>query len=235
MKRTNKNLLLFAISTTLCFVGVLSAFLGCDKSKEQPTTCDVDNPLTDLLWFKEKIDEFNILAQENRSLSIAIYQCRYGNDEIGFWVDEGDIKPFYNCKGEALRTMGGFAEETCSELNIVSKELIWGNDISACGVNSPLQNIGWLKEYCENLNKAQNFSHVYIHLYKIIGTDEHLFKIVINYSGFDSPVGSSTDWKNCTNNVIFSIQAGVPPEPGRLESFLEDKEFVINLFYLVKQ
>ena len=87
--------------------------------------CNFDNPLTDLPWLKEKIDEFNLLAQESQSISIAIYQCKYGSEEIGFLVDEGNIKPFYNCKGEILCIMGGDAGETCSELNIVEQELIW--------------------------------------------------------------------------------------------------------------
>jgi len=89
--------------------------------------CNADNPLTDLPWLKEKIDEFNLLAQENENLSISIYQCKYGSGEIGFLVDEGNTKPFYNCSGELLCIMGGFAGETCSELNIdfQSKKFIW--------------------------------------------------------------------------------------------------------------
>jgi len=116
----------FTMITTLCLVVVtLLAAFGCDKSKKPVNICNVDNPLTDLPWLKEKIDEFNLLAQESQNLSIAIYQCKYGSDDVGFLIDEGNTKPFYNSSGEVLCIIGGFAGETCSELNIVSQELIW--------------------------------------------------------------------------------------------------------------
>jgi hypothetical protein len=102
-------------------------FAACEKIPEKPPVCDVENPLTDLPWLKAKIDEFNLLVQENPYLSVAIYQCKYGNNETGFLIDEGNMKPFYNCKGEVLCIMGGVAGETCSELNIdfENKKLIW--------------------------------------------------------------------------------------------------------------
>jgi len=126
MKIILKKTLWFTVITKLCLVVVtLFAANGCDKSEIPPTACNVDNPLTDLPWLKEKIDEFNLLVQENQNLSIAIYQCKYGNEEIGFLIDEGNTKPFYNCNGDILCIMGGFAGETCSELNILSQELIW--------------------------------------------------------------------------------------------------------------
>jgi hypothetical protein len=86
--------------------------------------CKFENPLTDLPWLKAKVDEITLLSQNN-PLYITIYQCIYGNGETGFLVDEGNMKPFYSCNGKVLCIMGGFAGETCSELNVVSKVLIW--------------------------------------------------------------------------------------------------------------
>jgi len=86
--------------------------------------CKFENPLTDLSWLKAKVDEITLLYQGN-PLRISIYQCKYGNEETGFLIDKGNIKPFYNCNGDILCIMGGFVGETCSELNIVSQELIW--------------------------------------------------------------------------------------------------------------
>jgi len=94
----------------------------CDKSEISP--CNVDNPLTDLPWLKAKVDEITLLFQSN-PLHIAIYQCTYGNGQTGFLEDRGNVAFFYNCEGETLCIMGGEAGETCSELNIVRKELIW--------------------------------------------------------------------------------------------------------------
>ena len=106
---------------------------------------------------------------------------------------------------------------------------------TVCNVENPLTDLPWLKEYCENLD-TQNFSSIYIHLYRVIGTNEHLFKIAISYSEFDdSPFAYSEGWKNCTGNHIFSIKSGVPHMPGLVENFMKDKEFVAELFHLVKQ
>jgi len=107
---------------TLCLIVFVAT--GCDKSKATSMPCNVDNPLTDLPWLKEKVDEINLIIQNGNPLSVSIYQCVYGNGKTGFLVDEGNIKSFYNCEGEILCIMGGFAGETCSELNIVSQELI---------------------------------------------------------------------------------------------------------------
>ena len=87
--------------------------------------CTFNNPLTDLPWLKDKVDEITLIIQNGNPLSVSIYQCIYGNNETGFLIDEGNTKPFYNCNGDILCIMGGFAGETCSELNIVSEELIW--------------------------------------------------------------------------------------------------------------
>ena len=113
-----------SITTLYLVVAALLATACCDKSIP-PIACNVDNPLTDLPWLKAKIDEYNLLFQENSNVSVVIYQCKYGNEETGFLIDQGNMKPFYNCSGEVLCIMGGFAGETCSELNIVSQELIW--------------------------------------------------------------------------------------------------------------
>jgi hypothetical protein len=86
---------------------------------------EVENPLTDLPWLKAIVDEIVLAIQNGNPLSVSIYQCVYGDSETGFLVDTGNMKPFYNYNGEILCIMGGFAGATCSELNIVSKILIW--------------------------------------------------------------------------------------------------------------
>jgi len=161
------------LKITTLLVIIAGCISACNDPKPQPgrnenpedttqitdTTkivCKFKNPLTDLPWLKEKIDEFNLLAQENPNLSIAIYQCTYGNEETGFLVDKGNTKPFYNCKGEVLCIMGGDAGETCLKLNIVSQELIWETknnkpenpqingvwEVKAISVSGELTNIG---------------------------------------------------------------------------------------------
>ena len=108
--------------------------------------------------------------------------------------------------------------------------------ISACGVTDPLQNLEWLKEFCENLIETQNFSIIKIDLYKVVDTDDFVFKISISYSELDdSPVSYSEYWRNCIGDLICIISSGVPPIPGLVEEFIKDKEFVANLLHFTKR
>jgi len=126
MKIILKRRLWLGIATTLCLIAVnLFVFFGCSKSEKQCKVCNIDNPLTDLPWLKAQVDEIELNVQDGNPIRVSIYQCVYGNKETGFLVDIGNTKPFYNCNGEVLCTMGGFMGETCSELNIVTKKLIW--------------------------------------------------------------------------------------------------------------
>ena len=127
--------------------------------------------------------------------------------------------------------------ERCEKKGENSKYDVYENhDISVCGVDDPLQNIEWLKTYCDDVKKEQTASSVYIDLYKVIDTDENLFQINISYSDFEySPVLYSVYWRNCSGKLITNFQSGMPPMPGSVEDFMRDKEFVIELFHFVKQ
>ena len=118
-------------------------------------------------------------------------------------------------------------------------DIFENHDVSACGINDPLQNIAWLKDYCKSLKEKQDFSSVRIDLYKAIDTDEHFFKIDIAYSEFDnSPYGYTVDWRNCVGECLIGLCSGVPPSPEaeeRYEEFLKDKEYIIKLFYFIKR
>ena len=118
-----KNILIF---TAILLILLGSFSFSCEKKVDTPKEklCNVENPLTDLPWLKAKVEEITLLFQNN-PLHIAIYQCTYGNKQTGFLEDHGNVGFFYDCEGEILCIMGGFAGETCSELNIVSRELIW--------------------------------------------------------------------------------------------------------------
>jgi hypothetical protein len=126
------------------------------------------------------------------------------------------------------------AETSSIENNNINKN----HDIFVCGVNEPLQNIEWLKEYRESLEERQNFDSVFIDLYKVIDSDECVFKIDIVYSEFSSPFSYSVDWKNCIGEHIIGLKSGVSPSPELIEKyneFLKDKEYVATLFHFVKQ
>ena len=113
------------------------------------------------------------------------------------------------------------------------------HNISACEVNDPLQNIEWLKEYCENLNGRLIFSSVYIYLYKVIDKDEHVVLIETKYDRtFFTAISSVTLWMNCIGELIIGMAEGGPPSPEleeRYKEFLKDKEKVAELFHFIKK
>lgn len=111
------------IKFTALLVIIAGGMLACNDSDPQPKgnenpedsiLCTFENPLTDLLWLKETIEEF----QEITDITVAIYQCVLENDNIGFLVEEDEKQRLYNCQGEIYS----------EELNIVSQKLIWEKD-----------------------------------------------------------------------------------------------------------
>jgi len=127
----------------------------------------------------------------------------------------------------------------CGKKEEPKYDIYENHDISACGIDDPLQNIEWLKEYCTNIKKTQNYLSVHIDLYKKIDIDEYFFHIDIRYSQFDdSPFFCELSWKNCGGEYILGLKCGVPPAPEieeRYRDFFKDKEFVAKLFHSVKQ
>ena len=246
MKTILKNPLWFTVITTL-FLVIITLASSCDKSESPPATCNFDKPLTDLPWLKEIIDEFE---KEKERLGYnrhaRIYQCSY-NEGIGFLVEmcvgcSNAAYSFRDCEGMFLCGGGPLGEAICSQLNIdfENKVLIWeveksteyyiyeNFNISACGVNNPLQNIEWLKEYCSNIKEKQDIFDCHIGLYKIIDKDEYIFRISNNGIAF---------LLNCNSDPVFeeeTLNSSVhsklsPPSP-----WLSDKEYIGVLFHFIK-
>ena len=133
MKTVFKRSRWFTVITTMYLVVItLFTTIGCDKSsppfippetppETPPYTIDVENSFTDLPWLKAIAAEITLNVEKTGLPSSAsIYQCIYGDSEIGFLVNED----FYSYEGNLLCWMNGYAGN-CVELNIVSKELIW--------------------------------------------------------------------------------------------------------------
>ena len=128
------NLLKF-ISLWLIIIGSLSSCHEKEAEEEFPEeeTCNFDNPLADLPWLKEIVDEFekeaNALCYNPHA---RIYQCAY-KDGIGFLIEMcvGCLDAGYsfrNCEGVVLCENSGLSgEDNCSELNIdfENRKLVW--------------------------------------------------------------------------------------------------------------
>ncbi|GHV09390.1 hypothetical protein FACS1894160_4940 [Bacteroidia bacterium] len=129
-----KNIIWFTVVTTLCLaVVILFVAISCDNSENQPETCNVDNPLTDLPWLKTFVDGCERDAAAGYPPHARIYQCTY-RDGIGFLLDICVDCPdaglwLRSCDGESLCIFGGLAGNTCPELefnvDFENKKLIW--------------------------------------------------------------------------------------------------------------
>jgi hypothetical protein len=141
MKKILLTAMVFAFAANVSALLLFITFWGCDNSnlgqedanliqeavKEEIHTCIFDDPLTDLLWLKDKIAEIHQLINEGLKPAVKIYQCTYDNGKTGFFEEMGNISFFYDCEGNILCIMGGDAGETCQELGIdfANKKLIW--------------------------------------------------------------------------------------------------------------
>ncbi|KWW26919.1 MAG: hypothetical protein AUK63_2478 [bacterium P3] len=125
----NKILTLF-LTATLAAAALL---LACGKEKEQAaecTFCHVENPLTDLEWLKEIVEEINSIPLVPRS----IYTCIYLSGTEGFIISECDNCPdagewLYDCSGNRLCLIGGLDGErgTAYDIDWDTKETIYRN------------------------------------------------------------------------------------------------------------
>ena len=102
------------------------------------------------------------------------------------------------------------------------------HDISACGVNDPLRNIEWLAESCRNIKEQK--LECYIYLLKVIDKDEYVFVS-------SSPLQNEKDhhsvtFRNCSGDIIWLTANLQHPD---VRDFLKDKEYVAELFHLIKQ
>jgi hypothetical protein len=184
---------------------VLSTVAACSGDKPLGgEEKQIENPLEDLPWLKAKVDEITLAIQNGNPLTVSIYQCVYGDNETGFLINPGNMNPFYNCNGEILCIMGGVVGETCSELNIVSKRLIWemGKNVfhNSCEVENPLEDLLWLKAKVDEITLAiQNGNPLSISIYQCVYGD--------NETGFLMDEGNIKPFYNC-NGEILCIMGG---------------------------
>ena len=101
--------------------------LSCQNSDNMKEIKDSNYKVTDLPWLKAKVDELTSLFQDDQ-LHVAIYQCRYGDEQVGFLEDRGNVAFFYSIEGKVLCAIGGFAGAKCPDelrIDFAGKKLIW--------------------------------------------------------------------------------------------------------------
>ena len=114
----------------LAVVGIFSVS-SCEKEEETCSEChcQVENPLTDLGWLKDKLAEYD----NSYSLRIKVYTCKYQTNKDGFFFEEVEMSDgqqyLYDCKGNLLCTTGGISGRLDDVYNVDynSFQLIYTN------------------------------------------------------------------------------------------------------------
>ena len=114
----------------LAVVGMFSVS-SCEKWKEicSECHCQVENPLTDLGWLKDKLAKYD----NSYSLHIKVYTCKYQTNKDGFFFEEAEVRDgqqyLYDCKGNLLCTTGGISGRLDDVYNVDynSFQLIYTN------------------------------------------------------------------------------------------------------------
>lgn len=115
----------------LALVAVGMSSVSCEKGEETCSEChcQVENPLTDLGWLKDKLAEYD----NSYSLRIKVYTCKYQTNKDGFFFEEAEVRDgqqyLYDCKGNLLCTTGGISGRLDDVYNVDynSFQLIYTN------------------------------------------------------------------------------------------------------------
>ena len=130
MKKVFLSLALLALVTVGC---VSATTMKKKKEKEETCSdchCQVEAPLTDLGWLKDKVIEFDYPAHVP---SMKVYTCKYQNNKDGFFFEEVGVRDgqqyLYDCKGNLLCIIGGIVGrvDTVYNVDYTSLQLIYPN------------------------------------------------------------------------------------------------------------
>ncbi len=118
------------LTLLLVLVPLLTVVVASCKDQEKNKVCNVKNPLTDLPWLKELVNDKN----QSPGIYVNIFQCDYNNGHDGFLIEpcvncDDYILQLYSCNGTILFNLTGTLEIEAfyQELDIKSKKLIWTN------------------------------------------------------------------------------------------------------------
>jgi len=118
-----KNILkITAIVLILAGVSCKDKKCSCKETIQLPkeNVCTISNPLTDLPWLKEYIDEIKNRSKDH----VSIFLCSYKNGTgfllqtacpYGVYCDAGPSFILKNCEGETLCTTDGSNVINCRE------------------------------------------------------------------------------------------------------------------------
>jgi len=107
----------FLISISFAFL-----FISCDKVGK---VCNVSDPLTELSWLTERINEL----ENNATVSKTILKNTKTEKRIDAIAISFNfpltITNYFNCLGEKICFIGGVAGNQCREYEVIKEEVIY--------------------------------------------------------------------------------------------------------------
>jgi len=97
--------------------------------KDSDNTCNVSNPVEDLTWIKNTIDDLKSL--QDGGMYSYISMAKYKGETVfllGYCNPAANwVTPVYNCSGDSLGIIGEISQE-----DITDMEVIWKSENSLC-------------------------------------------------------------------------------------------------------
>jgi hypothetical protein len=117
-------------------------------------------------------------------------------------------------------------------------EIFEKHDITACGIEDPLNNIELLKKFCEEFTAETNNADASIHLWENIHTKENYFELFFYnkldcYNHYDHFCYDGFNFYNCSSENIAT--GGSASSPYAYEEFIADKEEICIIWSITKK
>lgn len=86
------------------------------------------------------------------------------------------------------------------------------HNTSACGVYDPLNNIPWLKQYCQDIQTQRDLSSIRIVLYKTTDTltGEEMFYFISHTMKKKDEERMYSEYRDCSGTVVIDYSARFP-------------------------
>lgn len=108
----------------LKFIIIIALLISC-KSDDNLPSCSFENPIEDLVWLKQKVDELN-----NSKHKEIINQASYKNQTVFVFsiccYSCNTVITVYNCSGEKIGYIGGDNEVSWDDISDSKK--IWESE-----------------------------------------------------------------------------------------------------------
>jgi hypothetical protein len=131
--KPNKRIGINRLASTILIIMLI--FILSDCNKVNIDACDVTNPLKNLSWLEEKVDELKEANRIEPDVTANIYLVRLKDQDL-FGINHcitcsHTSIQYYDCSGEYIcgaATINSYDECEFTEEDFIEKTLIWTNN-----------------------------------------------------------------------------------------------------------